>query len=142
MLHIIFAFLSLIVNPVETATVNSSITLTVTNIEVPKGYVVISLYQNNPKSFPDEKAIYKKIKIKVKGKSIKYTFKNLPKGDYAIIAFHDKNSDGDCNINFVGIPTEGYGFSQNVRPKLSVPSFNDVKFSVTTHKNTSIQLIN
>ncbi|MFK7949507.1 MAG: DUF2141 domain-containing protein [Saprospiraceae bacterium] len=141
MFHIMFAFLSLIV-PIENSTATSSITLTVNKIETPKGYVVISLYRNNPKDFPDESAIYKKIKVKASGKSVKYTFKNLPKGDYAIIAFHDKNADGDCNTNFVGIPTEGYGFSRNVRPKLSVPSFNDVKFSVTTHKNTSIDLIN
>lgn len=140
MLQIMFAFLSLIAPFENTST--CSITLTVNDVESTKGYVVISLYRNNPKDFPDESAIYKTAKVKASAKSVKYTFNNLPKGDYAIIVFHDKNNDGDCNTNFVGIPTEGYGFSRNVRPKLTVPSFNDVKFSVSTHKSTSIDLIN
>lgn len=124
-------------------TASCTISVKVNNIEAPKGYVVLSLYNSaTAKDFPDSKAIYKKIKVKAKGTSIRYTFKNLPKGEYAIIVFHDKNSDGDCNLNFVGIPTEGYGFSRNVRPKLSTPSFNDVKFSVKTSYSSTIKLIN
>jgi uncharacterized protein (DUF2141 family) len=38
---------------------------------------------------------------------------DLPKGTYAIQVMHDENDNGKIDANFMGIPTEGYGFSNN-----------------------------
>ena len=45
--------------------------------------------------------------------SIEHVFADLAPGDYAVQVMHDENDNGDLDSNFVGIPVEGYGFSQN-----------------------------
>ena len=45
-----------------------------------------------------------------------------------MVVFHDANANGRLDLGFVGIPIEGYGFSNNVRPVLRAPSFESVAF--------------
>jgi uncharacterized protein (DUF2141 family) len=125
----------------NTTSTTHTLEVNVSNIEAVKGYVVISVY-NSASSFPKENKQYKKVKIKVKQSSVKYTFNNLPEGNYAVAAYHDKNSDNECNLNFIGIPTEGYCFSKNFKPKFSAPTFNDVKFNLKSKYVANIKLIN
>jgi uncharacterized protein (DUF2141 family) len=54
----------------------------------------------------------------------------VPPGTYAVNGFHDENSNGQFDTNFLGIPGEGYFFSNDVRPFLSAPGFDAVKFAV------------
>jgi hypothetical protein len=42
-------------------------------------------------------------------------FSNVQPGRYAAIAFHDENGNGKPDKNFLGVPTEPYGFSNNVQ---------------------------
>jgi uncharacterized protein (DUF2141 family) len=48
-------------------------------------------------------------------------------GFYELVMFHDANMDGDLNLGPFG-PTEGYGFSNNVRPFLMAPSMKSASF--------------
>lgn len=50
-------------------------------------------------------------------------FADLKPGPYAIIAFHDVNDNGKLDENWLGVPTEGYGFSNNAEGFMSAPSF-------------------
>jgi len=50
-------------------------------------------------------------------------FAQLRPGRYAIIVLHDQNDNGRLDANAIGIPTEGYGFSNDARGLLSAPSF-------------------
>ena len=54
----------------------------------------------------------------------------LRPGRYAVIAFHDENDDGKLGQSAWGVPTEGYGFSNNARGFLSAPSFASAAFEV------------
>ena len=53
---------------------------------------------------------------------------NFAAGDYAVTLFHDEDSSGKFKSNFVGYPLEGYGFSNNVVPQFSAPTFDQCKF--------------
>ncbi|KJH72556.1 DUF2141 domain-containing protein [Aliterella atlantica] len=53
------------------------------------------------------------------------TFKNLKAGSYAVAVIHDRNSDGTLNRNDLGMPVEGYGFSQNPQTETAPPKFKD-----------------
>jgi uncharacterized protein (DUF2141 family) len=50
-------------------------------------------------------------------------FADLPPRRYAIIVFHDENDNGRLDENAWGVPTEGYGFSNNAQGFLAAPSF-------------------
>ena len=55
---------------------------------------------------------------------------DIPPGRYGIIVFHDENDDGRLDKDMLGIPTEGYGFSNNARGFFSAPSFEDAAVTV------------
>jgi uncharacterized protein (DUF2141 family) len=52
-------------------------------------------------------------------------FTNLNPGAYAVIVFHDENDNSRLDKNAWGVPTEGYGFSNNAEGFLAAPSFED-----------------
>jgi len=58
-------------------------------------------------------------------------FANLVPGDYAVKVYHDENNDGKLNTNFIGKPTEVYGFSNNVRGTFGPASWSAAKFKFT-----------
>ena len=69
-------------------------------------------------------------------------FRQLPPGPYAVIVFHDENDNGILDEDLLGIPTEGYGFSNNATGFFSAPSFDAAAVTVgTLDMNISITLI-
>ena len=117
-----------------------NLTVMVTNIKSLKGEIKIGVY-NNKASFPNKEDMYKSLTLKVNRYSETFIIKDLPKGYYAVALFHDENSDGICNTNFLGIPEEAYGFSNNYRPILSVPSFNNCRINLLDNMQIVIKLI-
>lgn len=114
--------------------------LKITNIHKAKGQVIVSIF-NKAENFPEEGMEFKTVTIPVDHLDLKVQNIHLPKGEYAIALLHDENSDGECNFNWIGIPTEGYGFSQNVKPIISVPSFDQTKFTMDDKQSMEISLI-
>jgi uncharacterized protein (DUF2141 family) len=55
----------------------------------------------------------------------------VPPGQYAVVVIHDENSNMKLDRNFLGIPKEGFGFSNNPRVILSAPSFQSAAAPVT-----------
>ena len=115
------------------------LTVIIPNTKNTSGKIQIGLF-NNAKDFPKNNRQYKTVTIHA-AKGATYTFKNLPAGEYGVAVMHDENSNGKCDMNALGIPKEGYGFSNNVKPKLSAPSFAVVKFQLNAHKKIFINLI-
>jgi uncharacterized protein (DUF2141 family) len=52
----------------------------------------------------------------------------LPFGEYAISVFHDENDNGELDTNWIGMPKEGIGASNNARSKMGPPKYEDAKF--------------
>ncbi len=60
---------------------------------------------------------------------VQLAFDGLPAGRYAIMAYHDENSDGKMKLRLGMFPTEGYGLSNN--PKvMGPPKFADSAFDL------------
>jgi uncharacterized protein (DUF2141 family) len=64
-------------------------------------------------------------------------FKDLAPATYAAIVFHDENLSGKLDKNLFGMPQEGYGASNNVRPRLSAPGFQPASFTVVAERVTT-----
>ena len=65
---------------------------------------------------------------------------DLPEGIYAIALFIDANKNLKIDKNFLGIPKEQFGFSNNAMGKLSAPSFEQAKFRVEGNTVQNIKL--
>jgi len=115
-------------------------TVEVFDLVADKGSVYLGLYDKKL-GFLKEDAAFANAKVKATGNKVSYTFKNLPVGEYAVAVYQDVNNNGKCDRNMIGYPTEGFGFSKNYRPKLSAPTFNEVKIAVKQSTKASISLI-
>ncbi len=67
-------------------------------------------------------------------------FRDLPAGDYAVSAAHDLNDNGQTDRNFVGLPTEPWAVSNNVRPTLRAPRFAEAVFTLAASDTRRIEL--
>ena len=112
----------------------------ITNILNQKGQISIGLYNKNDSTFSDMSQYYKGKHLNISDNKITYTFKNVPNGIYAISVIHDENKNKKLDKNFFGIPTEGYGFSNNIRPTFRGASFEESKFELYSDKDIVINL--
>ena len=62
--------------------------------------------------------------------SVEAIFEGLPDGRYAIALYHDEDGDGQFTKNFLGLPVEGYGFSNDAPVVLGPPGFDTAAISV------------
>lgn len=70
-----------------------------------------------------------KAKESVSGPKVRLVFSDLAPGSYAVKLYHDENSNGILDKNMLGIPSEGYGFSNNLK-SLGEPSFENSQFVI------------
>lgn len=92
-----------------------------------KGEVRVAVFNSSEKFTKDP--VYAVV-IPVDGKSVEWSIPNLPFGEYAIAVYHDKNENGKLDTNFLGIPKESYGFSNNARGRFGPASWKDAKIEV------------
>ncbi len=99
------------------------------------GSVSAAIYSSKA-SFPKEGQQYAAFRIKAEAGSANVTFRDLPPGDYAVTAFHDENNDGKLDRDATGIPTEGYGVSNDARELLSPPFWDKATFAIGADNKT------
>jgi len=66
----------------------------------------------------------------IKGSISVVVFDSLKTGEYGIISFHDENSNGELDHNFLGLPMEDFGFSNNASVFLGPPAWEEILFRV------------
>jgi uncharacterized protein (DUF2141 family) len=60
---------------------------------------------------------------------MRFTFRNVPAGPIAVAVYQDVNGDGQLNRNLLGIPSEPYGFSNDVG-RIAIPTFERARVRV------------
>jgi uncharacterized protein (DUF2141 family) len=106
----------------------ASLTITVDEIRSAKGDIRLSLYASRAE-WPDKSTKDHDFVTKARADRIVFRL-DVPPGTYAVNGFHDENGNGKFDTSAIGIPEEGYFFSNNVRPFLSAPGFDAAKFTV------------
>lgn len=94
------------------------------NIRNSTGSVACALFES-PEGFPREfllKAM-RVVVIKVNLSHAQCDFQGIPPGRYAMAVIHDENTNGKLDTNALGVPTEGYGFSNNAQAGRDAPTF-------------------
>ena len=128
----------LVLGPPERSAADLSVTIP--NIKENRGEIVIAIFDKS-ESFPKYGDPYRTIRFPVESKEAVYVLEDIDLGSYAIAIYHDENHDGKCNVDFLGIPKEGYGFSNNVKPILRAPSFESCEIKLLDNKAISVNLI-
>ena len=77
----------------------------------------------------NEKVLFQEMSD-IKEKSCHFIFKNLTAGKYAVRFYHDENLNQVMETNNFGKPTEGFGFSNNVKGTFGMPPFEKWLFTL------------
>jgi uncharacterized protein (DUF2141 family) len=99
----------------------------ITGIRNDKGEILLQLYNENQKIIGQQKGVIEENKCNVK-------FSNLKPGKYAFRFFHDENLSGIMETNELGIPKEGYGFSNNGAGLFGPKPFKEWLFDIKEDK--------
>ena len=114
-----------------------------------KGSIIIAVYSTKEKEFFGKTKVNMKgnpehVYVGAKGKLRNFkTFISfdIPFGDYVVVSFLDKDNNDVLTGNFLGMPKEPFGFSNNVRGKMGPPKWKDALFNFSkTNQEITINL--
>ena len=113
----------------------------VTGVRNAKGQIAITLYADDPGRFlVKHGSMYVGRTPTVAGTTESCIYVPHP-GVYVLAVYHDEDGDGKFGRTGIGLPAEGYGFSNNPNTLFGLPSFQSVRLNVTGSGLTShIQL--
>ena len=116
-------------------------TLTVQIAGVPsdEGKVMVAVLASEAQ-FKDESAPAAATILPARTGTVTYTVHDLAPGEYGVRAMHDENDNGELDANFVGMPTEPWGFSNDAMGSFGPPGWKDVKFTVDGDTEITINL--
>lgn len=111
----------------QTAPVGAPLHVMVTGLTDTTGDVKLALY-DSPDTHARRPA--RTLAAPIRAGGAEATFTGLPPGDYSVIAFHDRNANGELDRGMFGRPREPYGFSNDARGAMGPPSFAQARVSV------------
>ena len=114
--------------PVIFINAQSSLTVEIVNLKSNKGVVLVDLLDENEETAMDKKS-------KITDNTCTIVFKDLEDGTYAIRYFHDENNNDELDTNFIGIPKEGFGFSNDAFGKFGPKKFKEWLFEISGDTN-------
>ena len=99
------------------------------NIKNSTGNIACGIFES-PEGFPKKFQVSAKTVImkKIQKTQAQCDFADIPPGTYAITVIHDENMNGELDTNLMGIPTEGYGFSNTTIDEFGAPAFSAARF--------------
>lgn len=110
-----------------------NLTLQITKIRSNKGKILLQLYDA-------KKALIFSASEPIDEHQCLFPISQLKSGKYAIRYFHDENGNGILDTNWLGIPTEGYGFSNNAVSMFGAPPFEDRLFTAYSHQTIALTI--
>ena len=94
-----------------------------------EGNIFYGVYDDTDPSVFLELGEQRKVEaVEITSNPMRVEIDSLPAGTYAISIFHDIDSDGKMDKNFIGYPKEPFGFSQNYKPMFRAPKFKEAQF--------------
>jgi uncharacterized protein (DUF2141 family) len=119
------------------------LTITVEKLRSSQGKVLLCIFSGESSDiaeFPDcaKGRPVRTASSAISGGKIVASFKGLKDGVYAVAVIHDENGNGQLDTNFLGIPTEGVGISNN--PSLfGKPKFREGQFEIKGNASITIE---
>lgn len=105
----------------------ATLTVKITGLRNNKGDLIFGVFKSAD-GFPTEKD--KSVDWQVKAANadeVTFTVK-LPPGNYGASVLHDENRNGKMDKNAFGVPLEGYGVTNNPKPRFRAATFDEARF--------------
>ena len=128
-----------VMDTVEGAVVNASaddaapgsLSLRLSGFHSAEGQVLVALFRGEH-GFPGKpgQAVQTAV-TKISNGRARLELEGLAPGEYAVSVVHDENSNDILDTNWVGMPKEGIGTSNNAKGRMGPPKYRDAKFTIT-----------
>ena len=118
----------------------ADLSLHITELKVIQNSAVMIAIYNSEESYFDSEQMFLSAEIAVESVEVKYTFKDMPYGTYAIAIYHDEDNDGEMDRKWFGPPKEGYAFSNNYHSTFKPASLDDAAFKLNADLKLDIQM--
>jgi uncharacterized protein (DUF2141 family) len=92
------------------------------------------------KGFPDGEGT-KTTRAAISGTKASCEFGSLPPGTYAVVVIHDENGNGRLDRNLLGIPSEGYGVTNNRTYAMTSPKWDESTFSLAVGEPLVLRVV-
>ena len=117
----------------------NQVTLRIEGLRSDEGTVRIGVF-NRSGSFPSGGPVAR-LEVMARRGFVIAVIPGLEPGEYAIAIHHDEDGDGEFDTNFIGLPREGYGFSNDAPVGFGPPDFEDAAFVVgPTETRTALRV--
>jgi uncharacterized protein (DUF2141 family) len=118
-----------------------SMLVQVTGVRSDKGVLVVVLYGDKPEEFLKKGGRIARERTPARPGSVGICLDAPRPGTYAIAVYHDENDNGKFDRSWTGLPTEGFGVSNNPKPLLRAPTLAESAIQVGSgHKVVNIDL--
>jgi uncharacterized protein (DUF2141 family) len=111
----------------------------ITNIKPLKGDLYVMVHRKAENFFIADSALARQ-KVRVTEDSHRVIFEDLSPGRLAVAVYHDENLNGTMDVNEIGFPREGYGFSNNP-PGPGRPKFTQAAFDFNGDDRIGIKMV-
>jgi uncharacterized protein (DUF2141 family) len=107
----------------------AALTVRVGHLRNDRGRVAVALFAS-AKDFPEQRRALAGRLTRIRSGHASVHFDGLVPGVYAVAVLHDENENDEMDFNFLGMPREGYGFSNDASAPFGPPSFAAAAFTL------------
>ena len=109
---------------------SGTLALRITGFRSGDGQALIAVYRGGD-GFPGEPDnAWKRVVARISGGQASVDLREVPPGEYAVSVLHDENGNNQLDTNWLGIPKEGMGTSNNPKGRMGPPRYRDARFEV------------
>ncbi len=107
-----------------------TLALRMTGFRSGAGQALIAVFRGDD-GFPGEpNKAWKQVVAKISGGRASVDLRDVPPGEYAVSVLHDENGNNQLDTNWIGMPKEGVGMSNNAKGRMGPPKYRDARFEL------------
>ncbi|HEU4367966.1 MAG TPA: DUF2141 domain-containing protein [Methylomirabilota bacterium] len=119
----------------------STMLVQVQGVRSGQGTLVAELYGDNSEAFLRKAGRLIRERVPARPGSMALCLPAPRPGVYAVAVYHDENDNRKFDRSWIGLPSEGYGVSNNPRPLFRAPTHSESAIRVGTgHRVVNIEL--
>lgn len=117
----------------------AEVVVRVSGISASTGEIGCALFSSSG-AFPMEVGGARQVWVKADAAGVVCRFADVAAGTWAVSVSHDLNGNRKVDTNLLGIPTEAWGVSNNVRPTLRAPRFDEAAFKIADGQTVELDV--
>ena len=107
----------------------TKLNVSVSNVRSARGLIAVTLYADNPRKFLAKRGSLYVGRVPAQAGVTRMCIHLPAPGVYGLAVYHDEDANRSLNRKGIGLPAEGYAFSNNAPTVFGLPSFGKVRFN-------------